>query len=64
MTQKNCGNYQAYIGHKYKMDLDYLEDKCMILTVGIVGRWSQNVENKKKIITFVESKRSGFSKNI
>lgn len=57
MTRKNCGNYQTYIGHKYKMDIDYLEDKCVIITIGIVGKWSQNVENKKKIITFVESKR-------
>jgi small-conductance mechanosensitive channel len=64
MTRKNCGNYQTYIGHKYKMDLDYLEDKCVVVTIGIVGKWSQNVENKKKIITFVESKRERFSKNI
>jgi hypothetical protein len=64
MTRRNCGNYQTYMGHKYKMDIDYLEDKCVIITIGIVGKWSQNVENKKKIITFVESKRIGFNKNI
>ena len=25
LSKKNCGNYQTYIGHKYKMDIDYLD---------------------------------------
>lgn len=56
-NRKNAGNYQTYIGYKYKMDIDYLEDKCIIITVGLVGRWEDNVNHKKQIISFVESFR-------
>lgn len=57
LSKKNCGNFQTYIGHKYKMDIDYLEDKCIVITVWLVGNWETNVENKKKIVWFVESKK-------
>lgn len=57
LSKKNCGYYQTYIGHKYKMDIDYFEDKCITLSIGIVGKWEENVEKKRKIISFVESKR-------
>jgi Mechanosensitive ion channel len=57
LSKKNCGNYQAYIGHRYKMDIDYLEDKCITITVGLVGSWEANVQNKKKIVSFVESRK-------
>ncbi len=57
LSKRNCGNYQTYIGHKYKMDIDYLEDKAIIITVGLVGKWEDTVENKKKIVGFVESMR-------
>lgn len=53
-NRKNAGNYQTYIGHKYKMDIDYLEDKCIIITIGIIGKWEKNVENKRKIVEFAE----------
>ena len=33
LSKRNCGNFQTYIGYKYKMDIDYLEDKCIIITV-------------------------------
>lgn len=36
LSKKNCGNYQTYIGYKYKMDIDYLEEKCIIITIGLV----------------------------
>jgi hypothetical protein len=58
LSKKNCGNYQTYIGHKYKLDIDYFEDKCITITIWLVGKWEETVENKKKIISFVESKRS------
>ncbi len=57
LSKRNCGNFQTYIGYKYKMDIDYLEDKCIIITVWIVGNWETNVDNKKKIISFIESKK-------
>lgn len=57
LSKKNCGNFQTYIGYKYKLDIDYLEDKCIIITVGVVGKWENNVANKKKIIWYVESFR-------
>ncbi len=57
MTKKNCGNFQTYIGYKYKMDIDYLEDKCIIITVGLVGKWRRNVERKEQIITWAEQYR-------
>ncbi len=50
ITKKNCGNFQTYIGYKYKMDSDYFEDKCIIITIGIVGKWRRNVERKEQII--------------
>jgi hypothetical protein len=36
LNRKSCGNYQTYIGHKYKIDFDYLEEKCVVITVGLV----------------------------
>lgn len=57
LSKKNCGNFQTYIWHKYKLDIDYLEDKCIIVTVGLVGKWEDNVANKIKIISFVEGYR-------
>lgn len=57
-NRKNAGNYQTYIGYRYKLDIDYLEEKCIIITVWIVGKWENNVENKEKIIEFVESHRT------
>jgi hypothetical protein len=39
------------------MDIDYLEDKAIIITVGLVGKWENTVESKKKIVGFVESMR-------
>ena len=56
-NRKNAGNYQTYIWHRYKMDIDYLEDKCIIITIGLVGRWGKNVENKRKIIEYIENIR-------
>lgn len=50
ITKKNCGNFQTYIGYKYKMDIDYHEDKCITVTVGIIGKWRRNVERKEQII--------------
>lgn len=55
LSKRNCGNYQTYIGHKYKLDIDYFEDKCITITIGLVGRWEDTVESKKKIVAFVES---------
>ena len=57
LSKKNCGNFQTYIWHKYKLDIDYLEDKCIVITVGIVWKWENNVENKIKIVDFVEKFR-------
>lgn len=57
LTKKNCGNFQTYIGYKYKMDIDYLEDKCIIITVGLVGKWRRNVERKERIIAWAEQYR-------
>ena len=57
ITKKNCGNFQTYIGYKYKIDVDYLEDKCIIITIGIIGKWSRNVERKEQIITWAERYR-------
>jgi hypothetical protein len=57
LSRKNCGNFQTYIGHRYKMDIDYFEDKCIIITVGLIGKWEANVANKRKIIGFVEGYR-------
>jgi hypothetical protein len=57
-NRKNAGNYQTYIGHRYKMDIDYLEDKCIVITIGIIGKWERNVEYKRKIVEYIESIRT------
>lgn len=57
LSKENCGNFQTYIGHKYKLDIDYLEEKCIIITVWLVGKWEDNVANKIKIVSFVEGYR-------
>lgn len=57
ITKKNCGNFQTYIGYKYKMDIDYFEDKCIIITIGIIGKWRRNVERKEQIISWAEQYR-------
>lgn len=36
ITKKNCGNFPTYIGHKYKLDIDYQEDKCITITIDII----------------------------
>lgn len=58
VTKKNCGNFQTYIGYKYKMDIDYLEDKCIVITIGLVGKWRRNVERKEQIISWTEQFRT------
>jgi hypothetical protein len=58
ITKKNCGNFQTYIGYKYKMDSDYFENKCITITIGIVGKWRKNVERKEQIITWTEQFRT------
>jgi hypothetical protein len=58
VTKKNCGNFQTYIGYKYKMDMDYLEDKCIVITIGLVGKWRRNVERKEQIISWTEQFRT------
>lgn len=58
VTKKNCGNFQTYIGYKYKMDIDYLEDKCIVITIGLVGKWRRNVERKEQIISWTEQFRA------
>ena len=58
ITKKNCGNFQTYIGYKYKMDSDYYENKCITITIGIVGKWRKNVEKKEQIIAWTEQFRA------
>lgn len=57
ITKKNCGNFQTYIGYKYKLDIDYYEDKCITITVGIIGKWRKNVERKEQIVEWTEQYR-------
>ncbi len=57
ITKKNCWNFQTYIGYKYKMDIDYNEDKCITFTVGIIWKWGRNVEKKEQIIWWTEQFR-------
>lgn len=52
---KNVGNYQSYIGHKYKIDFSYLDDKCVTIEIRFVGKPEHNIKNKEKIIGFVDT---------
>jgi hypothetical protein len=58
-NRANCGNYSTFIGHRYKLDYDYIEDKYIEVVVRYVGNRKKNIERKQKIITFVESRRFG-----
>lgn len=62
INRKNSGNFGTYIGHRYKIDIDYFEDKCIMISIGIVGKWEQSVEYKRKITEFVEQFRVSFTK--
>ncbi len=57
ITKKNCGNFQTYIGYKYKLDVDYYEDKCITITVWIIWKWRKNVERKEQIVEWAEQFR-------
>lgn len=57
ITKKNCGNFQTYIGYKYKLDIDYYEDKCITITVWIIWKWRKNVERKEQIVEWAEQFR-------
>ena len=56
-NRKNIGNYQSYIGHRYKLDYEYKDDKCLFINLSFIGRSDKNRENIAKIIGFVESKK-------
>lgn len=56
-NRSNVGNYQTFIGHRYKMDYDYVEDRYIEIILRYVGNQKKNLERKQKIITFVESHR-------
>jgi hypothetical protein len=56
-NRKNVGNYQSYIGHRYKLDYEYEGDKCLSIKLSFIGRSDKNGENIAKIINFVESKK-------
>ncbi|MBP6981786.1 hypothetical protein KBB25_03375 [Candidatus Gracilibacteria bacterium] len=57
MNRRSVGNYQTYIGHRYKIDVDYLEDKCIIISIGLVGKWKDLTKQKQKIIEWMEERR-------
>lgn len=56
-SRKNIGNYQSYIGHRYKVDYEYKDDKCLFINLSFIGKSDKNRENIGKIIAFVESKK-------
>lgn len=56
-NRKNIGNYQSYIGHRYKIDYEYKDDKCLFINLSFIGHSDTNRENIGKIISFVESKK-------
>jgi hypothetical protein len=56
-NRKNIGNYQSYIGHRYKIDYEYKDDKCLFINLSFIGHSDKNRENIGKIIGFVESKK-------
>jgi len=56
-NRTNVGNYATFIGHKYKVDYDYVEDRYIEIVLRYVGSHKKNIERKQKIISFVESRR-------
>lgn len=51
---KNAGNYQSYIGHKYKLDYRYQDEKCTLIRIRFIGKPEQNINYKEQIISFVD----------
>ncbi len=62
-SRKNIGNYQSYIGYRYKLDYEYREDKCLMIQLSFVGKPDRNHRNMEKIIAFIEGKK-GKKENI
>jgi hypothetical protein len=54
---RNVGNYQSYIGFRYKLDYEYRDDKCLVIILSFIGKSWKNQKNIEKIISFVESKK-------
>lgn len=53
-NMKNTGNYQSYIGHKYKIDYHYNNEKYIGIRIRFIGTSEQNARHKEEIITFVD----------
>ena len=51
---KNVGNYQSYIGRRYKIDFDCEDEKYTLIKIRFVGHNDDNVHNKEKILIFVD----------
>jgi hypothetical protein len=60
-NRTNVGNYNTFIGYRYKMDYDYVEDRYIEIVLRFVGNRKKNVERKQKIIAFVESHRMRYN---
>ena len=53
-NRKNVGNYQSYLGHRYKLDYEYKENECLFINLSFIGKSEKNRENIAKIIAYVE----------
>lgn len=54
-TATTVGYFQSYIGHKYKMDVEYKENGIILVHVWFLATLTTQRKTKQKIIAFVES---------
>jgi hypothetical protein len=57
-THKTAGNYESYIGHKYKYNLEYLDDGTIIMFLWFLGTRNDNRLITREILLFVESMKT------
>lgn len=51
-NMKNVGNYQSYVGHKYKLDFHAPNEKS--ICIRFIGKTKENALYKEKIIGFID----------
>lgn len=56
-NRRNVGHYQSYIGHRYKIDYEYKEEKCLYIHLTFLGTSAKNKRNIERIISWVERKK-------
>ncbi len=56
-TWERVGHFKGYLGLKYKLNYDYNDRGEVVVRISFIARPPKNVEQKEKILEFIESLR-------